>query len=87
MTAKKLGVSYDESDFCSRCQCCSAGFEECWQCGGDGVFGHDCGEDSCCCLEPEDDEICEICGGVGAFKMCLGRCNSEGKHELAPASS
>ena len=28
---------------------------DCWQCGGEGWFGHDCGEDTCCCLDPEDN--------------------------------
>lgn len=40
---------------------------ECWQCGGDGYFGHDCGEDVCCCLYPEDNEVCDICGGDGGY--------------------
>jgi hypothetical protein len=35
----------------------------CWECGGDGGF-HDCGDDTCCCLEPTDVE-CESCGGTG----------------------
>ena len=42
----------------------------CWQCGGEGVDGHDCGEDCCCCLYPEDNETCDICGGAGAWWAC-----------------
>lgn len=42
--------------------------EECPACGGEGVYGHDCGEDSCCCDDPEDNEPCEVCGGSGVVK-------------------
>jgi hypothetical protein len=35
---------------------------ECWHCE-DGYSGHDCGEDTCGCLDPEDNEPCPICHG------------------------
>ena len=40
--------------------------EACWRCHGEGSF-HDCGEDSCCCLDPELDYMyaCPECGGSG----------------------
>jgi hypothetical protein len=38
----------------------------CWRCHGEGGW-HDCGEDCCCCLDPEAiDENwvwCDECGG------------------------
>jgi hypothetical protein len=37
---------------------------ECYTCGGDGIVEHDCFEDCCCCLEPNDD-ICTECDGEG----------------------
>lgn len=40
---------------------------ECWQCGGEGFSHHDCGEDTCCCLHPEDNVLCDICEGKGGF--------------------
>lgn len=43
--------------------------EECWQCGGTGMSGHDCGEDCCCCLHPEDNMICDICNGTGYLSV------------------
>ena len=43
---------------------------ECWQCGGDGVYGHDCGEDCCVCFDPEDNERCDICDGKGGWYRC-----------------
>ena len=42
----------------------------CWQCGGDGFSYHDCGEDVCCCVRPEDNVWCDICGGKGHFPVC-----------------
>jgi hypothetical protein len=44
-----------------------------WQtefCGGDGYFEHDCFDDSCCCLDPEDD-TCHYCDGGGSIPICL----------------
>ena len=43
--------------------------ETCWSCGGAGGR-HDCGEDTCCCLNADDDEgeswqDCDVCGGAG----------------------
>ena len=40
---------------------------ECWDCGGAGVTHHNCGEDTCCCLDPEDNVMCETCGGCGTL--------------------
>lgn len=39
--------------------------EFCEECGGDGTTGHDCGEDTCCCLRPEENVTCLSCGGSG----------------------
>jgi hypothetical protein len=55
---------------CARCGS-SLSFEECEQCGGEGVDGHECGDDSCCCADPEDNLPCDICRGQGAFPRCL----------------
>lgn len=40
--------------------------DECWKCGGSGSLTDTCtcGDDTCCCLEPEE-EICDICNGKG----------------------
>ncbi len=67
-------------EICSRCQCCDLVWERCDNCGGEGLDGHDCGEDVCCCDYPEENESCDICGGGGGWTMCLGRCDAEGKH-------
>lgn len=40
--------------------------ECCWACDGEGYY-HDCGEDTCCCAHPEEDDLfpCRECGGTG----------------------
>jgi hypothetical protein len=42
-------------------------YVECWSCGGAGFSHHDCGEDTCCCLHPEDNVVCDICDGKGGW--------------------
>jgi len=41
---------------------------ECWNCAGTGFTHHDCGEDTCCCLDPEDNVRCDTCEGRGYFE-------------------
>lgn len=55
---------------CGRCGS-SIAFEECPNCGGEGVTSHDCGEDCCCCADPEDNVPCDACKGDGTFAVCL----------------
>ena len=54
------------------CGTCGAEMEwdECETCGGDGSGGHDCGEDTCCCLYPVDNVPCSICAGEGGWWSC-----------------
>lgn len=68
-------------ELCPRCKCCQLEFVECDNCGGEGVTDHECGDDSCCCLEPVDNVACFVCDGDGSFDLCLGRCDMDGKHE------
>jgi hypothetical protein len=42
---------------------------ECPVCEGFGTFGHDCGEDVCPCLEPEENVICDVCAGKGKVEL------------------
>lgn len=62
------GNEWDEQ--CARCGS-SCMYVQCEQCGGDGVDGHDCGEDCCCCLHPEENVRCDICDGHGGWYCCL----------------
>lgn len=65
-----MGESHFPEPYCARCGS-SADRVECERCGGDGVTGHDCGEDSCCCAAPEDNVTCDTCGGAGGWLRCL----------------
>jgi len=40
---------------------------ECWQCSGECYSHHDCGEDTCCCADPQPNVMCDICGGEGGW--------------------
>lgn len=76
---------------CGRCGS-SIMFEDCPNCGGEGVTSHDFGEDCCCCLYPEDNVVCDICGGKGSFPICLSSrewCESHPKkgREKTPRST
>ena len=55
------------------CPTCGDDFawRTCWKCGGEGVDGHNCGEDTCCCLDPEDNRTCDTCDGDGGWNVCF----------------
>lgn len=61
---------------CSKCRTPHEWFE-CESCGGEGMDGHDCGEDVCCCLDPEPNVPCHDCGGSGKVHACP-RCAAGG---------
>lgn len=44
-------------------------WRECWDCGGEGVTYHDCGEDTCCCLDPQPNVRCETCEGARGWYL------------------
>lgn len=54
---------------CARCGS-SIDTERCEQCE-DGFDGHDCGEDCCVCLHPEENVPCQYCGGTGIWLTCM----------------
>ncbi len=72
-------ISLHDGKLCPRCKCCEMFWQECEYCGGEGLDGHDCGEDTCCCLDPEDNMTCDMCGGTGGFWHC--DCDKDGKHK------
>lgn len=55
---------------------------DCHHCHGEGYVEHDCFEDTCCCLDP-DDEVCRDCDGDGGY----WRCNAQMKRGDAPDGS
>ena len=40
---------------------------ECDICGGSGLNGHACGDDTCGCAWPEENVACSNCGGDGGW--------------------
>lgn len=54
---------------CARCGS-SVLSEPCEYCE-DGYDGHDCGEDCCPCLYPEDNRECQYCDGTGTWRLCM----------------
>jgi hypothetical protein len=61
--------NYEQMATCSQCET-ELEWVECEQCDGEGMSGHDCGEDCCCCLDPEPNELCDLCGGAGGWYWC-----------------
>lgn len=53
------------------CKKCSNELEwvDCYNCD-EGFSHHDCGEDCCCCLDPEANVTCDICDGNGGWRAC-----------------
>lgn len=39
--------------------------EECENCDGTGISGHQCIEDCCFCIDPEENALCFNCQGTG----------------------
>lgn len=76
-----LAEMFPDRAICRRCGCCEVVWKDCVHCGGKGLDGHDCGEDCCCCLDPEENLRCDMCEGRGGWKWCLGRCDEHGKHK------
>jgi hypothetical protein len=56
------------------CQCARCGSSmqrmSCSDCE-DGFVDHDCGEDCCCCADPEPNVVCGTCGGECGWWECL----------------
>lgn len=80
MGAMACGGDFDDwhEPACERCKCCGMYWVDCETCGADGYSGHDCGEDTCCCLHPEENMRCDVCEGTGGWWTCS--CDANGKH-------
>lgn len=61
----------DQHDpWCARCGS-SADYIPCGWCGDECFTGHECGEDLCVCVDPEDNVVCDACGGRGGTWHCI----------------
>lgn len=47
----------------------------------DGYSSHDCGEDTCCCLDPVPNVVCDWCNGEGGHYHCPICDGKEGERE------
>jgi hypothetical protein len=65
-----MNPEFDDRVFCDACGCCEMLLEDCWQCGGEGYSHHDCGEDSCCCMDDSPNVTCDVCDGEGGYMVC-----------------
>jgi hypothetical protein len=74
-------VDYYDTPYGMEAQCRKCGssvyWEDCWNCEG-GFSYHDCGEDTCCCLDKSPNVVCDTCDGAGGWWVCLG-CKGEDK--------
>lgn len=69
MSAPRLFVSDEEGGpFCAACGT-EVEWMRCTQCD-EGYSHHDCGEDTCCCVDPEDNVPCRVCEGEGGWLRC-----------------
>lgn len=78
-----LYVGPEEESYPS-CPTCGADldWEYCDNCE-DGYSHHDCGEDTCCCLHPEDNVKCSMCDGYGGWYRCWEK--HDGKKDWTPS--
>jgi hypothetical protein len=66
-------MSEDEMISETVCPKCEAGTTLTRPCSAfdcdEGLY-HDCGEDTCCCADPEPDTECDVCKGYGNIHWC-----------------
>ncbi len=73
---KIIQTPWGEEYACAYCGG-SVDWVDCWDCGGEGYSYHDCGEDTCCCLNPEPNVQCDTCNGKGGWYKCLSNCGKK----------
>lgn len=61
-------IEYAETE-CPKCGSWEVYQRDCQYCE-EGYSDHDCGDDCCCCLEPENNVVCDMCEGRGYHKWC-----------------
>lgn len=65
------GIQHHEPEFpaCGKCGN-EMDWRDCYNCE-EGYSYHDCGEDCCCCLDPEPNVCCDICKGKEGWYQCF----------------
>ena len=69
-----ISVEYVDTPWGKEAVCKKCGSDVAWvECENcdDGYSHHDCGEDTCCCLDPYPNVPCDICNGEGGWHICL----------------
>jgi len=66
---KLIDTPWGKEEICKKCGS-QVDWKECWNCD-EGYTHHDCGEDTCCCLDPEPNVKCDICNGEGGWWTCI----------------
>lgn len=56
-------------EYCPKCGA-TAAQQDCTAIDCEDGYIHDCGEDCCCCLDPEPNFACEECHGRGGHLWC-----------------
>ena len=64
-----IDTPWGKEAYCKKCNS-SVMWKECYNCD-EGYSYHDCGEDTCCCLDPRPNVECDICHGKGGWWVCL----------------
>lgn len=62
-------ADFEDGPYCDVCGC-DMEWEDCDRCGAEGYDHHDCGEDVCCCLHPDNNVLCDQCDGKGGWWYC-----------------
>lgn len=58
----RMDVQHDHEDF-------GCLWQDCGKCE-EGMSHHDCGEDTCCCLNPIPNVLCDVCDGNNGSWIC-----------------
>lgn len=65
------GIQYHEPEYPACANCGNEkDWRDCYNCE-EGYSYHDCGEDCCCCLDPEPNVRCDICHGKEGWYQCF----------------
>ena len=66
---KLIDTPWGEEAICKKCDT-EVFWSDCYACD-EGYSHHDCGDDTCCCLNPEPNVKCDICNGEGGWWVCV----------------
>ena len=66
---KLIDTPWGKMAICSKCDS-EVMWQDCWNCE-EGYSYHDCGEDTCCCIDPQPNVVCDICNGEGGWYVCI----------------